>query len=205
MPPKIQQKGALLTCLTQQDYLLKIQYFVNFSLVSLSMHPRSRRGDPRIRKGEGRCSRPPKTSTRWGRPPKTFTCFIRSIPADIRQNKRSRECHRKIQSITIATNYRMGMMAISVYHPGAEEIKIQPKFPEFFLHMRYFGNFSLVSLGIGPRLRRRAERIRHSDGRSSRPLKTALERSYLTENSSSANRILRPRRKTTPDRIPERE
>ena len=33
----------------------------------------------------------------------------------------------------------------------------------------------------------------------------ALERSYLTENSSSENRILRPRRKKTPDRIPEKK
>ena len=36
----------------------------------------------------------------------------------------------------------------------------------------------------------------------SRPPETTLERSYLTENSSSENRILRPRRKETPDRIP---
>ena len=72
-----------------QDYLLKIQYFFNFSLVSLSIHPRSRRGAQRIRKGEGR----------WSRPPKTFTCFIRPSPADVKQNKRSRVCHRKIQNI----------------------------------------------------------------------------------------------------------
>ena len=35
------------------------------------------------------------------------------------------------------------------------------------------------------------------------PPKTALERSYLTENSSSENRILKPRRMKTPDRIQE--
>ena len=46
-----------------QDYLLQIQYFCNFSLVLLSIHPRSRRGAQRIRKGEGRLSRPPKTFT----------------------------------------------------------------------------------------------------------------------------------------------
>ena len=58
--------------------------------------------------------------------------------------------------------------------------------------MRYFCSFSLVSLGIRPRSRRCAERTRPGEGRWSRPLKPALERSYLTENSSSANRILEP-------------
>ena len=47
-----------------------------------------------------------------------------------------------------------------------------------------------------------AARIRQGAGRLSHPPRTALERSYLTENSSSENRILRPRRKRTPDRIP---
>ena len=49
--------------------------------------------------------------------------------------------------------------------------------------------------GIRPSSRRCAERTRLGEGCWSRPPKTALERSYLTENSSSANRILRPRRK----------
>ena len=72
-----------------QDYLLKIEYFCNSSLVSLSTHPRSPRGAQRIRKSEGRWSCPPKTFTRLSRPPKTFTCFIRSSPADVKQHKRS--------------------------------------------------------------------------------------------------------------------
>ena len=42
--------------------LLKIQHFCNFSLVSLSVYPRSRRGAGRIRQGEGRRSLPPKTA-----------------------------------------------------------------------------------------------------------------------------------------------
>ena len=77
------------------------------------------------------------------------------------------------------------------------------KMSEFLLDMRYFCNFSLVSLGIRPRSRRCAERTRQGEGRWSRPPKPALERSYLTEISSSANRILRPRRKKSPDQIPE--
>ena len=47
-----------------------------------------------------------------------------------------------------------------------------------------------------------AERLRQGEGRLSRPPKTAFERSYSTGNSRSDNRILRPRRKKTPDRIP---
>ena len=94
-----------------------------------------------------------------------------------------------------STKLPVGNDANFVNHPGAADIKIQPKTPEFLLDMRYFCNFSLVSLGIRPRSRRRAERTRQGEGRWSRPPKPALERSYLTENSSSANRILRPRRK----------
>ena len=78
-----------------QDYLLKIQYFCNFPLVSLSIHPRARRGAQRMWKGEGRWSRLPKTFTRWSRPPKTFTRFIR-CPADIKQNKQTlKPCRRQ--------------------------------------------------------------------------------------------------------------
>ena len=80
-------------------------------------------------------------------------------------------------------------------HPGAADMKIQPKSPKLLLDMRYFRNFLLVSLGINPCSRRCVERTRQGEGRWSRPSKPAFERSYLTENSSSANRILRPRRK----------
>ena len=45
-----------------QEYLLKVQHFSNFSLVSLSPHSRLRRSAERIRQGEGRWSRPPKTA-----------------------------------------------------------------------------------------------------------------------------------------------
>ena len=60
-------------------------------------------------------------------------------------------------------------------------------------------HFSLVSLSVYPRSRRGAERIRQGEGRRSRPPKTELERSYLTENSSSENHMLRTRREETPD------
>ena len=39
---------------------IKIPNFARFSVVSLSIHPRSRRGAERIRQGEGRWSRPTK-------------------------------------------------------------------------------------------------------------------------------------------------
>ena len=54
-------------------------------------------------------------------------------------------------------------MPIFVNHPGAADIKIQPKYPEFLLDMRYFCNFSLVSLGIRSRSRRCAERTRQAE------------------------------------------
>ena len=73
--------------------------------------------------------------------------------------------------------------------------RIPPKIQEF-------AHFSLVSLSPPTRSRPGAERIRQGEGRLSHPPKTALERSYLTENSNSESRILRPRRKKTPDRIP---
>ena len=153
----------------------------------------------------------------WSRPPKTFTCFIRSSPADVKQNKkhsssadvkqnqkrsspadveqnkRSRVCHRKIQNIS---NYRLEINdANFVDHQGAADVKIQPKFPKFLLDMHYFCNFSLVSLGIRLRSSRGAERVWQGEGHLSRPPKTGLERSYLVKIFSPANRILRPRRK----------
>ena len=97
-----------------QDNLLKKKYFCNFSLVSLSIHPRSRRGAQRMRKDEGGWSRPPKTSTRWSRPLKTFTrwsrppkvfmCFIRSRPADVNQNKQTLQSCRRQAKQTKHTN-----------------------------------------------------------------------------------------------------
>ena len=44
----------------------KIHFLARFSLVSLSIHPRSRRGAEGIRQGEGGWSRPPKTALERG-------------------------------------------------------------------------------------------------------------------------------------------
>ena len=65
-----------------------------------------------------------------------------------------------------------------------------------------FSHFSLVSLSPRTRSRPDAERIRQGEGHMSCPPKTAFERSDLTENPSSEDRVLRQRRKETPDRIP---
>ena len=72
-----------------------------------------------------------------------------------------------------------GKGAKFVNHLGVADIKMQPKIPKFLLDMRYFCNFSLVSLGIRPRSPRCAERTRKGEGRWSRPPKAALERSYI--------------------------
>ena len=61
-------------------------------------------------------------------------------------------CHRKIANI-IKYRLEIGNDPNFVNHPGAAAIKIQPKPPKFLLDMRYFCNFSLVSLGIRPRSR----------------------------------------------------
>ena len=61
-----------------RNYLVEIQHFCNFSLVSLSPHPRSCRGSERIRQGEGRWSRPPKTALE---------------PSDLTEKFQSRESH----------------------------------------------------------------------------------------------------------------
>ena len=129
-------------------------------------------------------------------PPEDFYVFHSFKPCR-RQAKQTLESMLPQNSKHYNSNYLpFGNDANFVNHPGAADLKIQPKSPELLLDMRYFCNFSLVSLGIRPRSRRCAERIRQSDGRLSRPPKTVHERSYLTGNSSSANRILlRPRRK----------
>ena len=64
-----------------------------------------------------------------------------------------------------------------------------------------FAHFSLVSLSPRIRSRPETEWIRQGKGRLSHPPKTALERSYLTENSCSENRILRSRWKKSPGRM----
>ena len=61
------------------------------------------------------------------------------------------------------------------------DVKIQPKAREYLLNIQPFCNFSLVSFSPHPRSRRGAEQIRQGEGRWSRPPKTALERSHLTE------------------------
>ena len=188
-------------------YCPKYQKNAHFLLVSLSVYPRSRRGAKRIRQGEGR----------WSRPPKTALDRIYLTENSSSENRRCqakqtvwRECQfRESQtpSETNAREYAKAKFKTSynslpfgnddnfVNHPGAAEVKIQPKSPEFLLDMRCFCNFSLVSLGIRPRSRRGAERTRQGEGRLSGPPKPALERSYLTENCSSTNRILKPRHK----------
>ena len=79
-----------------QDYLLKMQYFCNFSPGSFNIHPRPRRNTQRIRKGEGRWSSPPETFSRCNCPPKTFACSIRSSSAYVKHNKQTlKPCRRQ--------------------------------------------------------------------------------------------------------------
>ena len=90
-----------------------------------------------------------------------------------------------------------------VNHLDVADIKMQPKFPKFLLDMRYFCNFSLVSLGTRPRSRRCAERTRKGEGRWIRPPKAALERSYIRPRYPVPRIEYFGRDKKTPDQIPD--
>ena len=94
---------------------------------------------------------------------------MRSSPADVKQNKRSRVYHRKIQNFS---NYCVGNYANFGNHPDTADVKIQPKPQDYLLKLQYFCNFSLLSLSIHLRSRRGAERIRKGERRWSRPRKT---------------------------------
>ena len=135
-------------------------------------------------------------------PGRLFTCFIRSRPADVKQNKGLRVCHRKFETLKLP----FGNDDANFFnHPGAADVKIQPKYQEFLLDMQYFCNFSLVSLGIRSRSRRGAERIRQGGGRLSRPLEDGartkpfdrelLFRESHTEAETKKNSWPNPRKK----------
>ena len=62
--------------------------------------------------------------------------------------------------------------------------------------------FLFVLLSIHPRSRRGAERIRQSEGRWSRPVETALERSGLTENFQFRESDTEAETKRSHDQIP---
>ena len=67
-----------------------------------------------------------------------------------------------------------------------------------------FARFSLVALSIHPRSRRGAERTGQGEGRWSRPPKTALERSDLTEKFQFRESHTEAETRETPDQIPEK-
>ena len=78
----------------------------------------------------------------------------RSSPADVKQNKRSRKHHRKVQKFS---NYLpFGNYANFGNYPDAEDVEIQPKSQDYLLKKKYFRKFSLVSLSIRSRSRRGA-------------------------------------------------
>ena len=90
----------------------------------------------------------------------------RSSPADVKQNKRSRVYHRKIQNFS---NYYLrvsfGNDANFGNYPDAVGVKIQPKSQDYLIKIQKCCNFSFDSLSIHPRSRRGAQRIRKGEGR----------------------------------------
>ena len=63
-------------------------------------------------------------------------------------------------------------------------------------------HFTRIALILHPRLRRGSERIRQGEGRWSRPPKTALERSDVTEKFQFRESHTEAETKKTPDQIP---
>ena len=115
----------------------------------------------------------------------------RSSHADVKQNKRSKVCHRKIQNFC---NYLpFGNDANVENHPDAADVKIQPKSQDYLLNKQYFCNLSLVSLSIHSRSCRGAERIRKGEGRWNAP-RRLLRVSFVQalQTSSKTNKRSNP-------------
>ena len=89
----------------------------------------------------------------------------RSSHAEVKQNKRSRVCHRKIRN---SSNYRLEIVPIFVNYPGAANVIIRYNRSRKITSSTC-GIFAtspfLVSLSIHPRSRRGAQRIRKGEGR----------------------------------------
>ena len=120
----------------------------------------------------------------------------RSSPADVKQNTRSRVCHRKIQNFSKYL-VRFGNDANFGNYSDAADVKIQPESQDYLIKIQFFCNFSLVSLSIHPRSRRGTQRIRKGEGRWSRPPKTFMRfiRSSLQTSSKTNKRTLKPCRR----------
>ena len=98
-----------------------------------------------------------------------------------------RQANQTLQSTTPKiqnfSNYCLEIMSILEifthcrHHYTTEGSRVPPQNTKKKTH------FSLVSLSVYPRSHRGAERIRRGEGRWSRPPKTALKRSDLTEKS----------------------
>ena len=114
----------------------------------------------------------------------------RSSPADVKQNKRSRVYHLKIQ--TFSNFLPFGNDANFGNHPDAADVKIQPKYQDYLIKTQYFCNFSLVSLSIHPHSRRGTERIR-ARGVGAAP-RRLLRVSFVQalQTSSKTNKRSRP-------------
>ena len=128
---------------------------------------------------------------------KVFQRFIRSSSADVKQNKRSRVYHPKIQNFS---NCRLEVMSI-LEIITLWDVKTQLKAREYLFKIQHFSNFMLVSLSRHPRSCRSGEPIRQGGGHWSRPPKPALERSDLTEKFQFWESHTEAEAKKSPDQI----
>ena len=165
----------------------KIQFFARFSLVSHSIHPRSRRGDEPIRQGEGRWNRPPKTALDRSYLTENFQFPFKPCRRQAKQVLESMP-----PQYSNIGNDRLEMMPILEIIQALQTSRYNRSLKITSSNSskcNIFGNISLVLLSIRPRSRRGAERIRPGGGRWSRLPETALEQGYLTDNSSLNNCI----------------
>ena len=171
-----------------QDYLIKIQYFCNFSLALLA----SIRVHVEVPDGQGRArgvGAAPRRLLPVGTAPRRLfsVSFVQALhPSRKQTNAQALQTSSKttLESMQpqnfktlqkqLTTVWKLCRLCKSSRRCRLD-FKIQPKYPEFLLDMRYFCNFSLVSLSIRPPSRRCAERTRQGEGRWSRSPKPALE------------------------------
>ena len=89
-----------------------------------------------------------------------------------------------------------------VNHPGVADIKIQTKSPKFLLNMRYLQLLACLARHPSAFTSMCGTDTAGRGALEPPPEGGARTKLYSTENSSSANCILRPRQKT-PDQIPD--
>ena len=133
---------------------------------------------------------------------KTFSSIL-FVPALQTSSKTNAREYTTAKLKTLATTvWKLYQLWKLLRYAVVADVKIQPKARDYLLKIHHFCSFSLVSLSPNPRSRRGSERIRQDEGRWSRPPKTALERSDLTEKFQFRESHTEAETRKTPNQIP---